>query len=324
MVQSGYVFIVGSYRSGTSMLRNILNCSNEVAICGETHYLGSPRTISNLLKYVCNQREMVVSHNKTNWWREFPNPGSRQAFAIIGDISTDHGARQVVDHIYQERPFFWRWLAEHVDYEEFLNKLLESDRSDRALFDLLMTFYANGKPIKGEKTPGHVHFVPTLMEWFPNAKIIHIFRDLRAVFVSQQKKKSKAKHVSSSHRLFRHSALTYELYMGFSVALSWLRIAQLHNQYQALYPNNYHFCRFEDLVSDPETHLKELCAFLEIEFTPKMLSLSYQNSSFVPHHQAQGIDTSSVYRWRQYLHPLTNKWLVWWGKKYLREFDYQI
>jgi hypothetical protein len=37
----------------------------------------------------------------------------------------------------------------------------------------------------------------------------------------------------------------------------------------------------------------------------------------------QGFDTSAIDRWRNYLHPLINKWFVLWCKKYLVQFGYQ-
>lgn len=326
MAQPSHIFVVGIHRSGTSVLRNTLNCSEDIAICGETHFFGSPRTGSVLLEYVLNRPEKVKDRS-ISFLREKPaKPGSRQAFARVGDVSTDIGAKKVVDYIYNSHPTFWRWIAEHVDREEFLCRYLESDRTDRSLFDLLMTFYANanGKSIRGEKTPKHIYHVPTLLEWFPNAKIVHMFRDLRAVFISTQKKALKRPGVSLRRRILQPSRLTYEVHLSINLTIRWLRIAQLHYQYQRLYPKSYYLCKFEDLVSDPRTHLRRVCDFLEIDFTETMLKQPFQNSSLIPRHQAQGFDATAADRWRKHLHPVTNKWLVRWSKKHLLEFGYQL
>jgi len=326
MAQPSHIFIVGIPRSGTSVLRNILNCSESIAICGETHFLGSPKTGPRLLKYVVNHPAKVADRGTLPPWKKPANPGSRQAFARVSDISTDTGAEKVVDYIYNNHPTFWGWVAEHVDRQEFLCRLMESDRTDRSLFDLLMAFYADasGKPIRGEKTPDHIHHVPTLLGWFPNAKIVHMFRDPRAVFVSHRGKNFKRQNISSRHRIFRQSPLAYEAYLSIDIAIHWLRIAQLHHQYQQLYPNSYYLCKFEDLVSDPGAHLKRICDFLGIDFVETMLKLSFQNSSLIPRHQVQGFDAAAADRWRKHLHPVTNKWFVWWSKKHLLEFGYQL
>lgn len=296
MTQPGYIFIVGSFRTGTTLLRRILNCSEDVALCHETHFLGG-----------------------------LTNQGFRRKFAKVGDISTDTGAKKVVDYIYTHGGAFWNWVRKNVDRQEFSRRLLESDRTDRALFDLVMRFYADGKPIRGEKTPAHIHYVSTLLEWFPRAKIIHTFRDPRAIFVSKEKRKIKQENVSLRYRIVRQSELILDIYLSLNVLIHWLRIVQLHYQYQRLYPHNYYLVKFEDLISDPKTNLRELCDFLEINFSEAMLQQKVVNSSFVSRdEQVQSFDTSAIDRWRSYLHPVTNWWFVLWCKKHLLEFGYPL
>jgi hypothetical protein len=281
-------------------MRRILNCSPEVAVCGETHYLGH--------------------------WIGYQ--GFQHEFAKVADISTDAGAEKVVDYIYHIRPNawrgdgFWGWVQKNSDRNQFLEKLLASDRSEHAILDVVMALYAGDKPIRGDKTPAHIHSLPTLLSWYPDAKIIHMFRDLRAIFVSE-KRRQLMEYITLPYRILWRSELALEMVLSTNFIFHWLRAARLHRQYQELYPHNYHLCRFEDLTSDPETHLKKLCASLELDFSDRMLNLSYQNSSLIPRHQAQGIDASTANRWQKHLHPLTSKWLVWWSKKYLLEFGYQ-
>ncbi len=297
MAKPTHIFVVGSFRSGTTLLRHILNCSEDVAICDETHFLGA-----------------------------LTKPGFRHKFAKVGDISTDAGATKVMDYIYSlDSDGFWGWLRRNVAREEFLHRLLDSDRTERAFFDLAMDFYANGKPIRGEKTPAHIHYVPTLLDWFPKAKIIHILRDPRAIFVSKNRKKIKQEHVSLQYRVARQSELLFDIYLSFNVLIHWLRIVQLHYQYQRLYPDSYYFVKYEDLISDPRTHLKQICDFLEIDFADAMLRLRFTNSSFASRRdQVYGFDTSAIDRWRQYLRPVVNRWFVLWCKKHLLRFGYQL
>ncbi|HXV99711.1 MAG TPA: sulfotransferase, partial [Anaerolineae bacterium] len=104
MTQPSHIFIVGSYRSGTSILRQTLNRSNDVAICGETHFFCSPRTITSLLNYLSNRVEDVVT--ETRLTKNLP-AGSWQDLSRVGDISTDAGAGRVVEYIYRDRPGIW-------------------------------------------------------------------------------------------------------------------------------------------------------------------------------------------------------------------------
>ena len=191
MSETKYIFIGGSYRTGTDLLRNILNSSQSIAICGETHFFGNPTTATYLWRNIQNKAD---DKGTGSGWSRL-SPASRQKLTQIGDISTDAGLKQVVDYLYDEvstvERAFWCWLPTHIDRDVFMDKMLESDRSYRSFFNLMMCLYAQGKPIKGEKTPVHIHYVPTILEWFPNAKFIHTFRDPRAIFLSQKKKKSK-------------------------------------------------------------------------------------------------------------------------------------
>jgi len=302
MAKPDHIFVVGLSRSGTSLMRNILNKAEEVAVGGESHFL------KHWIGYQGFQRE----------------------FARVADISTDAGAKQVVDYIYNLRSNsrrgrgFWGWLQENVDRELFLQRLLESDRNEWILLDLLMEFYADGKPIRGEKTPAHIHSAPVLLKQYPNAKIIHMFRDPRAIFVSTRGWQLTRAHVTLPYRILRHfPVFMTEIFVSFHVIFTWLRVTQLHHQYQQRYPDNYYLCRFEDLVSNPEGALKKLCDFLEIEFTDNMLEISYQNSTVSSQQLSQGFDSSATSRWQKHMSPITYNWIVLWCNKHFPEFHYQ-
>ena len=296
MTKPSHIFIVGSFRTGTTLLRYMLDSSAETGICGETKFVSGG----------------------------FFRRGSRYRLTKVGDLSADEGAQKIVDFIYADKmPKIFRRITRKVSKEEFLNELLKSDRTHRALFDLTMRFYADGKPIRGEKTPAHIYQVPLLMDWFPNAKVVHTLRDPRAIFVSQRRQFLRD-NVDRHYRILRTTEITLGIGVFLQVLLNWLRIARLHRQYQKRYPNNYYYVRFEDLVSNPEPTLKKVCEFLEIDFSEDMLNQPVVGSSFVPREsETQGVDTSTIDRWRNHLHPLIDKWFVFWCKKYLLEFGYQ-
>ncbi len=110
------VFIVGVSRSGTSLMRKILNASDKIAIAWENHFLG----------------HLIASE------------GARYKFRKFGDLSDDDNVRKLVDYIYsgefrrsskyRDVSAQWRWIVEKVDKEDFLQRILDSDRSEQALF----------------------------------------------------------------------------------------------------------------------------------------------------------------------------------------------
>lgn len=293
------IFVVGSGRSGTTLMRHILSRHPDVAICGETRYL------------------------RTGHLRR---TGFRDRFAGVGDIATDEGARSVVDYIYDEiqGKNWWRWIQRNVPREQFLRGLLQSDRTDRALFDLVMTLSARGKPIRGEKTPAHIYWVPTLLEWFPGAKIVHMLRDPRAVFVSKRRRVASGQwHLHPFSSVQRREPIL-SLQLSLMTIISWRDITRLHYRYQQTYAENYRLVRFEDLVSDPKAQVMEVCDFLELGFAQEMLDQRVYISSF---DQAGPpvvrFDSDTIERWRTYLHPSINRWFVAACRQQLLDFGYQ-
>jgi hypothetical protein len=201
-------------------------------------------------------------------------------------------------------------------------ELLKTDRSERALLDLALAFHARGKRIRGEKTPANIYIVPTIMEWFSNAKIIHTFRDPRAIHVSRNNRKEKSP-LPGINRMIRKSKLGFELYAGSRVVLDWQQTVRLHRLYKEAYQASYCLSKYEDLILDPEHATRKLCNFLEVDCVEEMLQPAVVNSSFVPKHQ-KGFDKFAIDRWRKHIHPLTNKWITLCCKKQLLEFGYQL
>lgn len=301
MSKLSHIFIVGLSRTGTTLTRESLNSSDQVGIGGESMFFGDMRVLGLV------RRE-----------------GYRDKFARVGDLATDDGAKRIVEYIYGIDPrYFWGKVASRVDRDEFTRCLLATDRSERALLDLAMSYHAGDKPIRGEKTPAHLYAVPTLLEWFPKARVIHCFRDPRAVYISN-KRKYENRQLTRLSAMARRTDLLYEFYASLDVALAWRRAIRLHRAYRQRYPGQYYMSKFEDLLLEPRESLEKLCRFLEVPFQESMLQQLVLNSSFLPKRQRAGFDTSAINRWRQYLHPVINRWFALWCGHRLVEFGYSI
>lgn len=299
MTPSPYIFVVGSGRSGTTLMRHILSSHPDVAICGETRFLRAGR---------------------------LTRKGFRDRFTEVGDIATDEGARRVVEYIYGEirGKNWWRRIQRNVPREQFLYSLLQSDRTDRALFDLVMTLSAKGKPIRGEKTPAHIYCVPTLLEWFPGAKVVHMLRDPRAWFVSRRRKVASGQWHLHPLSAVRRREPVLSLQLGLMTIISWQRIARLHYRYQKTYPDNYRLVRFEDLVNAPKAQVTEVCDFLELTFVQEMLDQWVYISSFAEAGApVRGFDSETIERWQTHLHPWINRWFVAACRQQLLDFGYE-
>jgi hypothetical protein len=299
MSKPSHIFIVGLSRTGTTLTRTILNSSDEVSLGGESMFFGDRRKLGLSLR-----------------------DGYRDKFAGIGDLTSDEGAENVLDYIYEiQQDNFWSKIARRVPRAEFRQRLLATDRSDRALLDLALSFYARPDQIRGEKTPSHIYAVPTLLDWFPGARVIHTFRDPRAVYVSNKRKYENRKLPRLSE-LARRAQLPFELYASLDVMLNWKRAIRLHHEYQRRFSDRYYLLKYEDLVRTPEECLRELCRFLGIQYQESMLQQVVLNSSYSPKRSRTGFDTSSIDRWRAYVHPMINLWFLLWCKRPLIEFGY--
>jgi hypothetical protein len=144
------VFIVGSPRSGTTLLRKVLDRHPALAICGETRFYGD-----------------VYARRR-----------------IFGDLSDFRNRRRLVEQFLSTV----RAKRIGVDPARLRAKLLSDANSYQALFTCILEYYAEtrGKKRCGEKTPHHAFFTETLCEWFPGAAIIHLVRDPRDVVASLQ------------------------------------------------------------------------------------------------------------------------------------------
>ncbi|MDY6867093.1 MAG: sulfotransferase [Chloroflexota bacterium] len=303
--ETNFIFIFGVSRSGTTLMRRILNRSDYIALSDENHFLG------HLL----------------------PSEGVRYRFRKFGDLTDDNNVRRLVDYVYSKEfsqgsrlrgylSYHWRWIIKKIDKKEFLQRVLQSDRSERALFVIMMQVFADylGKPIMGEKTPEHVRYLPLLMEWFPDGKVVHMIRDPRAIFVSELRTRPQ-EAITTPYKQLVKFPLLLKLYLMFQITFTWLGSVTRYRKYKGRYPDRYYALRFEDLVHNPEVEIKKLCDFLGVDFQDKMVedivvtSKGYQLGK-------RGFDSEAANRWKNQIASWTEGWFLFLFRKYMRELGY--
>lgn len=201
------VFVVGFPRSGTTLMRYLLNDHPQQAIAPETHFL---------VHFVPKYRNCSLS-----------NPGDLHAFW------TDFTSSE----------WFPRFGLEARD---IYNCASADDASFRSLFRALLRVYAasTGKPRIGEKTPEHYEHLATLLSWFPNARVVFLLRDPRAVIASYL-------HIEQK---WAEGANAY------SLARRWQ--AHLSHVYRWRNDPRVRVIRYEDLVRNPHAELPEILNFV--------------------------------------------------------------
>jgi hypothetical protein len=273
------IFVVGVSRSGTTLMRHVLGGHGRIAIATENHYLG------HLL----------------------PWEGARVYFRRLGDPRDDDTIRRIVSFVYdgefQRRSWlrevspYWTWLTRKVERDEFLERLLASDRTERGVFSVLMRTFADhkSKPVMGEKTPAHLAWADTLMDWYPQGRIVHMVRDPRAVYVSELRRRQETS-TTIPFRWLVHIPPVLRTFVLFEVIWAWAIAADRHRRLADRYPGRYHMVRFEDLVRTPQATLDELCAFLGLELDPAMLRRRVTSKGAML--GMEGFDAGAADRWR--------------------------
>jgi len=140
-----YLFIVGCARSGTTLLRRIVDAHPQIGITNEMHW------ISHYVNYFKNQnrlvtRELVSELAAHKRFAKFEIP--REEFeGLLGS-------------------------EEALPYPTFLNRVF-------GLYGKI-----KNKPLVGNKTSGYVRRIPTFHALWPDAKFVHLIRDGRDVCLS--------------------------------------------------------------------------------------------------------------------------------------------
>ena len=209
-------FILGSPRSGTTLLVQILNRHSRLFIPPETEFF-----------YLLNRYGLLN--------RPF---GAMRALRFI-------------DAYLASRPASMLGLPELPGLRQ---RLLENASSYREVFIRLMDILnePSGKPRWGEKTPHHLHVGEAILAEFPQAPVLAVLRDGRAVTRSRLQKTNWEQNLFGAAKLWRNDSQRLR------------RLLRNHGERILI-------VRYEDLVRDPKPVIAQVCEFIGETFEPRML-----------------------------------------------------
>ncbi len=218
------------------------------------------------------------------------------------------GYARLLDHFYQ-----WHRTAElGLSRDELAARFLTYEPSPRGLFRAALEEYAENhhKPRVGEKTPFHLWHVPTLLSWFPDAKVICTIRDGRDNVLSM------LDAPWAAHKMLREHCRT------------WIRAAKAADKFQRKYPERFMLVRYEDLLAQTQAKLAAIDAFLGLPFDAVQLDPSVA-TDVVPHWErswkqdaTKEIDPSKISIWKTRATPVQRRVMNTMMGPMLRHFGY--
>lgn len=147
-----------------------------------------------------------------------------------------------------------------------------------AVFKAFMFFETqlHGKTIPCQKTPQDVFYIKEILELFPEAYIINMVRDPRGVLLSQ-KRKWQRRNMGASFMTKKEQRRLRINYHPITISKLWNASQQAALQHTG--NSRVQTVIFEKLVDAAEAEVKELCHFLQLQFSPALLAIPQVGSS---------------------------------------------
>ena len=286
-----FVFVTGMFRSGTTLLARMLATHSRVAFASDPF-----APLFKELRNAVAERLFGASNVDADAPLDdyYFYTDKQRLFAAIQATNLDLPADDRDLAALRER------IARHArPYSPKIEVLLGrlTGRSFDELIargvEIVVDAYGSGRSeVAGFKEVWTGEFAKHLLTAFPQARVVYIVRDPRAVAAS--------KNVNAAK------------YPWIFLARQWRKLAALAWALQR--PSNPDadrvlIMRYEDLIADPETEIARLCAFIGVAFEASLLDVTkYRDGSGELWHQnsahfdnVRAFNARSVEKWREVL-----------------------
>lgn len=285
----GQIFIGGTGRSGTTILSKVLGLHKKIyRLKDESRFIIDPGGIIDLVPALSDDWSPYNGSNKIHEFQKImSNLGKKETFLkkierkLLSDLFKTSPKKymkvplgeiiggeysSILKEFYTElidSQFEGIWVGSNS--YKIKSKIISPRRYSRKemiklssqLIDDLFSqpMEKNKKSYWLDHTPFNILHTKFLLELFPKAKIIHIYRDIRDV-ISSYKTKNWGGNSAEDIILWQKNILE-----------KWLELKKEINE------SNYYELKMEDLTRNPEKELKRITDFIGIDFDKNMLDI---------------------------------------------------
>nr|WP_259112323.1 sulfotransferase [Salinibacter ruber] len=212
--------------------------------------VGCPRSGNTLIGCILNKHPKIYISFEQNIfrslytsWKEGVNEGMSAENAFMISYAKSHNAKRCANQLGIEKYVIYETIRGANSWSELLNRYmgLLAEESDSAIW--------------GDKTPHHVGNMDKIKKHFSSANIIYVYRNPYAVINSLSNERFP--HASNRH----------------------LVCAEIVKEYRRVFINKNNrklngdvfLLEYEQLIRGPVSVLKELCSFIGVSYTSRML-----------------------------------------------------
>lgn len=327
-MELNYLFIMGVFRSGTSLLTAALDAHEDILI-GWQPYMSFFKSCRD--KFFKELLKRPIDPDLPMGLLTFRSHEERDLFrGIFADLrfteqETAGIVRAIKDYLAIKVEKINRGLKP-AGLDEYLDGI-QPGSAGTVLEQLLERFYRSRSDrcrVKGNKSQVWVgikeifceEFIEPLLDYFSTkAKVLHVMRDPRGI--------------AASRNYGKYAEAAGGRYPLAFIINSWKRSFDNYNLNKN--KKNYRLVKYEDLVKSPVKTLKEICEFLEVRYSGSMKDFScfqdaegnpwQSNSSFG---DDTSIYTSSIDKWHEILNPDEIRFIEYHCGKEMAHLEYPV
>lgn len=267
------VFVVGASRSGTAMMRSILMQDPSVSLAGETHYFDDLRP-----RYL-GKRVSEMSQEDRDRCADYFRAISVRPYGMHGN---------------PEDSWFTR--------EELLSDAAAIGDDIDSIFEAYCKKFASrsNATIWGEKTPRHVFRIDDILALYPQAQVVCMVRDPRAVVASYRDWRTGEDNLDTGRQLDKERVrASYNIVLA---TLMWRAAANASLQALKTHGGDrVRIVRYESVINEPEQTVRDVAQWLGLDYTEELLAVPLHNSSTMAFDRGAGISKTPQNRWREVL-----------------------